>query len=109
MCLTRSLLIIVDTRMLALQEAVQAKGRASAALQQAQQQQGQTAQHLSLLTQQLAEERQEVAALSANLDSLQAEHNRYKTQVMPRCHHCSIATQMHLYLQCNCHTDHALS
>lgn len=64
-----------------LQDAVQGKGRASAALQQAQQQQVQTAEHLSLLTQQLAEERQQVAALSANLDSLQAEHNRYKTQV----------------------------
>ena len=66
-----------------LQEAVQAKGRASAALQQAQTQQAQTAEHLSLLTQQLTEERQQVAALSAIIDSLQAEHNRYKTQV---CH-----------------------
>lgn len=64
-----------------LQDAVQAKGRGSAALQQAQQQQDQTAQHVGLLTQQLSEERQQVAALSANLDSLQAEHNRYKTQV----------------------------
>lgn len=71
-----------------LQEAVQVKGRSNAALQQAQQQQAQTAEHLSLLTQQLAEERQQVAALSANLDSLQAEHNRYKTQVLAVTLHC---------------------
>ena len=41
----------------------------------------QSGEHLALLSQQLAEERQQVAALSADLDSLQAEHNRYKTQV----------------------------
>ena len=73
-----------------LQEAVQAKGRASAALQQAQTQQAQTAEHLSLLTQQLPEERQQVAALSANLDTLQAEHNCYKTQVSQQPVGCTL-------------------
>lgn len=64
---------------------MQAKGRSGAALLQAQQQQVQSGEHLALLSQQLAEERQQVAALSANLDSLQAEHNRYKTQVSAWC------------------------
>ena len=63
------------------QEAVQAKGRASADLQQVQQQQAQSSEHLNLLKKQLAEERQSDAALSANLDSAQAELARYKTQV----------------------------
>ncbi len=63
------------------QDAVQAKGRASAALQQAQQQQVQSSEHLALLSKQLAEERQQEAALSADVDNLQAELARYKTQV----------------------------
>jgi len=63
------------------QDAVQAKGQASAALQQAQQQQVQTSEHLALLSKQLAEERQQEAALSADVDNLQAELARYKTQV----------------------------
>lgn len=63
------------------QDAVQAKGRASAALQQAQQQQVQSSEHLALLSKQLAEERQQEAALSADVDNLQAELACYKTQV----------------------------
>ncbi len=63
------------------QDAVQTKGRATAGLQQAQQQQAQSNEHLALLKKQLAEERQQEAALSANLDSMQAELVRYKTQV----------------------------
>ena len=65
------------------QDAVHAKGRASAALQQAQQQLDQSSQHLTLLKKQLAEERQSDAALSANLDSVQAELAHCKTQVNP--------------------------
>ncbi|DBA89546.1 hypothetical protein WJX79_004564 [Trebouxia sp. C0005] len=64
-----------------LKDAVQAKGRASAALQQAQQQQVQSSEHLALLSKQLAEERLQEAALSANVDNLLAELARYKTQV----------------------------
>lgn len=64
-----------------IQDAVQAKGRASAALQQVQQHQVQSNEHLALLKKQLAEERQQEAAVSANLDSVQAELARYKTQV----------------------------
>lgn len=64
------------------QDAVQAKGRASAALQQAQQQQAQASEHLALLKKQLAEERQQEAASSANLDIVQAELARIKTQVV---------------------------
>ena len=60
-----------------------AKGRASAALQQAQQQLDQSSEHLTLLKKQLAEERQSDAALSANLDSVQAELAQCKTQVDP--------------------------
>ncbi len=66
---------------LSQQDAVQAKGRASAALQQAQQQQVQSSEHLALLSKQLAEERQQEAALSADVDNLQTELARYKTQV----------------------------
>ena len=68
-----------------IQDAVQAKGRASAALQQVQQHQVQSNEHLALLKKQLAEERQQKAAVSANLDSVQAELARYKTQVRPLC------------------------
>lgn len=64
-----------------IQDAVQAKGRASAALQQIQQHQVQSNEHLALVKKQLAEERQQEAAVSANLDSVQAELARYKTQV----------------------------
>lgn len=60
-----------------------AKGRASAAQQQAQQQLDQSSEHLTLLKKQLAEERQSDAALSANLDSVQAELTQCKTQVDP--------------------------
>lgn len=63
------------------QDAVQAKGRATAALHQAQQQHAQSGEHLSLLKKQLAEERQSDAALSANLDSVTAELARFRTQV----------------------------
>ena len=63
------------------QDAVHAKGRASAALQQAQQQLDQSSEHLTLLKKQLAEERLSDAALSANLDSVQAELAQCKTQV----------------------------
>ena len=63
------------------QDAVQAKGRASAALQQAQQQQVQSSEHLALLSKQLAEARQQEAALSVDVDNLQTELARYKTQV----------------------------
>ena len=65
------------------QDAVHAKGRASAALQQTQQQLDQSSEHLTLLKKQLAEERHSDAALSANLDSVQAELAQCKTQVDP--------------------------
>lgn len=65
------------------QDAVHAKGRASAALQQAQQQLDQSKEHLTLLKKQLAEERQSDAAVSANLDCVQAELAQCKTQVNP--------------------------
>ena len=64
-----------------------AKGRASAALQQAQQQLDQSSEHLNLLKKQLAEERLSNAALSANLDSVQAELAQCKTQVDHWFHH----------------------
>ena len=69
------------------QDAVHAKGRASAALQQAQQQLDQSSEHLNLLKKQLAEERLSNAALSANLDSVQAELAQCKTQVDHWFHH----------------------
>ena len=64
-----------------LQEAVHAKGRASAALQQAQQQLDESREHLTLLRKQLAEERQAGAASAANLDCVEAELAHCKTQV----------------------------
>ena len=67
------------------QDAVHAKGWASAALQQAQQQLDQSSEHLTLLKKQLAEERQSDAALSATLDSVQAELAQCKTQVELVC------------------------
>lgn len=68
------------------QDAVHAKGRASAALQQAQQQLEQSNEHLTLLKKQLAEERQSDAAVSANLDCVQAELAQCKTQVTSGSH-----------------------